>query len=110
MSKRDVISVVGIFVVLALFGTLPRYIARQATRPNVSDSVALAKFTDQQYVDVATKNCSKVGELSESECRCIYSKLIGEFGKSYVYDFDKTADDPNRPFTNREIEIVRSCI
>lgn len=109
MNKKT-LTIIGVFVLIILANMGMRYIVRQSIRANVSEEVAVAKLTDQQYIDVAAENCSKAGELSESECRCMYTGLMREFGKDYVYDFDKTADDPNRQFTNREIEIVKSCL
>lgn len=109
MDKRP-LTILGVLAVIILTNMGVRYIVRQGIRANVSEDVTVAKLTDQQYIDIASKNCAKEGEATEAECRCIYSKLINEFGRSYVYDFDKTVDDPNRKFTNREIEIANSCI
>lgn len=109
MDKKA-LTIIGVFAIIILTNMGVRYIVRQGIRASTSEDISVSKLTDQQYIDIASKNCAKDGEATEAECRCIYSKLINEFGKSYVYDFDKTADDPSRPFTNREIEIVNSCI
>src|SRR5690554_2657852 len=109
MNKKT-LTIIGVLALIVVTNMGVRYIVRQGIRASTNEDTVVSKLTDQQYIDLASKNCAKDGELTEAECRCMYSKLINEFGKSYVYDLDKTADDPSRQFTNREIEIVMSCL
>lgn len=111
MKLNNIIFVLVLAAVVGGSSALVRYIAtRQEPAKPVSSAVFANQVTDQQYIDIATKNCSKDG-MSEAECRCIYTKMIKEYGRQYVYELDRSVtDDPNFKYPQKVIDIAISCI
>jgi hypothetical protein len=112
MKLNNIIFVLVAVAVVGGSSALVRYIAtRQEPVNPISSAVFVDHITDQQYVDLASKNCAKDGDITEAECRCMYSKMIQEYGRQYVYELDRSVtDDPNFQYPQKVIDIVISCI
>lgn len=88
----------------------------QATRTDTSHTVtkdereSLAKLSEKQYIDLATKNCSKSADATEAQCRCIYTTLINDHGVQATYEMDKASTDPNYEYPDFIVDATLDCL
>lgn len=111
MKLNNIIFALVFVAVVWGSSALVRHIATSPTPAKSPSSAVVAnQITDQQYIDIATKNCSKEG-VSEAECRCMYTEMIKEYGRQYVYELDRSVtDDPNFQYPQKVIDIAINCI
>ena len=77
-------------------------------KQDYTPSSPVAGISKSEYIDLATRNCSKTE--SESFCRCYYTLFMENNSVEETFRQDSAAVDPNYVYTDEQLNIAAKCI
>lgn len=106
----------GLFIVLTIYFAVTANNDTSYTKDDVevkvqqdyTPSSPVAGLSKSEYIDLATRNCSKTE--SESFCRCYYTLFMENNSVEETFRQDAAAADPNYVYTDEQLNIAAKCI
>ena len=99
-----------ILIVVMIFGGIYIYNSGKDETSPATNSSQVSNITKQEYIDIATTNCSKTEPAST--CRCMYTELLDRYSVEQVFEWDQAvANDPeNFKYTGEQLKIASDCM